>query len=610
MWSDNESNVDLLGFDFLVDSLDVLLTEPALLPLTVGVIGDWGSGKSSLMNMAARELRGREDSGRFIVVQFNPWRFEDHVYVKYAIITAVLDAIDERLEKNPPEPTRLETAKRHARRARRLLHRLGLAKAGAAFGAAQAGLGPEEASALAEAAQGLTEPAPEPDPGAEAPERDPEVYESVAQFHDEFEALVDALGEEFQAVVVFIDDMDRCATDTIIDTFETIRLFLNAPKTAYVVGAHEAIIAAALEGRFPARTAGDEKIGRHYLEKMLQTSIHIPPLSEPEVLTYVSLLYAERHLGRDDERFLRLVAEAVGHRRSNELDVAMNVGIARGALGNDLPQELAADLAIAERIGPPLAQGLRGNPRQIKRFLNRLQLRMRVSQRRGLDLDAAKLAKLMVLEETHFESFERLFHWQIEQAGAPAQLAAAEALVRDGAATDDQAVAEWAPHPDVKPWLEMDPPLAGVALGPYFTFSRDRMRRVARASRLSPELQALFERLRSDVGATRTAAVRKALELDPRQLADLTGAMLDQVESDPSGRATRSLIEIAAGSAPTADALMTRLAAIPGKAVTQGLVLHVKAHLSTREDLPALFARWRADAPQGVKKALDLKAKR
>jgi hypothetical protein len=55
---------------------------------------------------------------------------------------------------------------------------------------------------------------------------------------------------------------------------------------------------------------------------------------------------------------------------------------------------------------------------------------------------------------------------------------------------------------------------------------------------------------------------------------------------------------------------MTRLAAIPGKAVTQGLVLHVKAHLSTREDLPALFARWRADAPQGVKKALDLKAKR
>lgn len=604
MWNDNESDVDLLGFDVLVDSLDVLLTEPALLPLTVGVIGDWGSGKSSLMNMAARRLSDGDEANRFIVVRFNPWRFEDHVYVKYALITAVLDAIEERLKENPPDATALQVATKHARRARRLLHRLGLAKAATAIGASQVGLGPEESAALASATHALTTP------DDEQPDDEPAVYTSVAEFHNEFESLVDALGADLEAIVVLIDDMDRCATDTIIDTFETIRLFLNAPKTSYVIGAHEAIIAAALEGRFPARTIGDEKIGRHYLEKMLQTSVHIPPLSEPEVLSYVSLLYAERHLGRDNERFARLVAEAAKHRRANELDVAMNVGIARGALGDDLPPELAADLAIAERIGSPLAQGLRGNPRQIKRFLNRLQLRMRVSQRRGLNLDAATLAKLMVLEETHFESFERLFHWQTEQAGVPAQLSAAEALVRDNAAAKDQAVAEWAAHPDVKPWLAMDPPLAGIPLGPYFTFSRDRMRRVARASKLTPELQALFERLRSNVGATRTSAVKKALKLDAAELADLGGVMLDQIDGDPSGPGTRSLIEIAADSAPTANALMARLTLIPGKAVTPGLVLHVKAHLASREDLPALFARWRGDAPPGVKKALDLKAKK
>ena len=51
MWHDNETRTDLLGFDYLVDELEVLLTERRLLPLTIGIDGGWGSGKSSLMEM-------------------------------------------------------------------------------------------------------------------------------------------------------------------------------------------------------------------------------------------------------------------------------------------------------------------------------------------------------------------------------------------------------------------------------------------------------------------------------------------------------------------------------------------------------------------------------
>ncbi len=56
MWADNETDVDLLGFDFLVDTLLVALTEPRLLPLTAGLLGDWGSGKSSLLRITRKEL--------------------------------------------------------------------------------------------------------------------------------------------------------------------------------------------------------------------------------------------------------------------------------------------------------------------------------------------------------------------------------------------------------------------------------------------------------------------------------------------------------------------------------------------------------------------------
>lgn len=74
MWADNETDLDLLGLDELVDELLVALTTPALLPLTVGVLGDWGSGKSSLLQIARRELEAETDESgicRYLCVDFS-----------------------------------------------------------------------------------------------------------------------------------------------------------------------------------------------------------------------------------------------------------------------------------------------------------------------------------------------------------------------------------------------------------------------------------------------------------------------------------------------------------------------------------------------------------
>ena len=89
MWPDNETDVDLLGFDILADGLVVALTEPRLLPLTVGVLGDWGSGKTSLMGLACAELTA-EAGARYACVRFSPWQYEDYDDVKVALMAAVL----------------------------------------------------------------------------------------------------------------------------------------------------------------------------------------------------------------------------------------------------------------------------------------------------------------------------------------------------------------------------------------------------------------------------------------------------------------------------------------------------------------------------------------
>src|ERR1700712_3922828 len=110
MWADNEADLDLLGYDYLVDGLVIALTEPRLLPLTVGVLGDWGSGKSSLMALAGNELaaemtkpeEGAQDQKpkpKYLIVEFSPWQHEDYDDVKVALMTAILDSLHE----NAPE---------------------------------------------------------------------------------------------------------------------------------------------------------------------------------------------------------------------------------------------------------------------------------------------------------------------------------------------------------------------------------------------------------------------------------------------------------------------------------------------------------------------------
>lgn len=115
MWPDNETDVDLLGFDVLVDELVVALTDERLLPLTVGVLGGWGSGKSSLLKQAYRELAAQDDSSPYICVEFSPWKYEDYEDVKAAFMRSVLDACETRITGDADRVDEIGKLRRFAR---------------------------------------------------------------------------------------------------------------------------------------------------------------------------------------------------------------------------------------------------------------------------------------------------------------------------------------------------------------------------------------------------------------------------------------------------------------------------------------------------------------
>jgi hypothetical protein len=604
VWADNETTVDLLGFDYLVDSLEVVLTQPRLLPVTVGILGDWGSGKTSLLEMVAERLGASPD---YVVVSFSPWRYQAYEDVKAALMDAVLTKVGERV----PDT---DAGRRSAGLVRRLRSKVarimvGPAAAGRVLAptagsliAAHEHLPPELGSAAASAAvAGVDAVAAQAREASTDEPATPTVFESVADFREEFEALVESL-EDVEAVIVLIDDLDRCLDDTVVDVFEAIRLFLQVSSTAFVIAANREIVQAAVERRYPAAKEGDPSLGKDYLEKIVQVEIVVPPLAEPEAETYLNLLFADLRLDSDAMQTVR--EEASKRRRQGQFAVAMNYGIAKDILA-DIPAELEADFTIANRIAPTLSRGLRGNPRQLKRFLNTMLLRLETAHRRGVTLDPAILAKLMVLERAENE-FQQLFLWQVGQHGAPDELAVAESAIAPDASLPSEASPElkaWFGAPVVRSWLELEPFLAGVALGEYFFFSRDRLSPAAPGARLSANLQALLSRLQLQTTAQRRTAVDEAAKLPPEEYTPLYDALLDRARRRPDGPAMDSVLELT-GKVPTSwPTLVAMLRQIPPKDVPIKLPASIVLVGTDRTEIGPLLDQWEASTVARLKKA-------
>ena len=58
--ADNETAVDLLYYESVAGTVVRLLSENSKEPLSVGVHGDWGAGKSSVLMMVEEALREQE----------------------------------------------------------------------------------------------------------------------------------------------------------------------------------------------------------------------------------------------------------------------------------------------------------------------------------------------------------------------------------------------------------------------------------------------------------------------------------------------------------------------------------------------------------------------
>jgi hypothetical protein len=56
MWADTETETDFLNYSEVAELIAEMIATPDLLPLSLGVFGGWGVGKSSTLRLVEREL--------------------------------------------------------------------------------------------------------------------------------------------------------------------------------------------------------------------------------------------------------------------------------------------------------------------------------------------------------------------------------------------------------------------------------------------------------------------------------------------------------------------------------------------------------------------------
>lgn len=555
--ADNETRVDLLNNEAIATTIIQLLEDRHAQPLTVGVHGDWGAGKSSILEMIEAGLAGND---KILCLKFNGWRFQGFEDAKIALIEGIVTGL---LEKRPLLNKTGTAVKDLFRR----IDWLKVAKHGGslAFTALSGIPAPDQLHAIVDRLQNMIA-----DPAKLAtkenltaavegvrsvikPETEPKhVPEEINEFRKAFDKLLSDAG--IKQLIVLVDDLDRCLPDTAIETLEAIRLFVFTAGTAFVVAADEAMIEYSVRKHFPELpdSTGPRDYARNYLEKLIQIPFRIPALGESETRIYVTLLLIGAAMGEDDTDFIKLIAVARERLKRPWNCAPLDFAAIKGALG-DKASSVQDAVTLSDQIGPILASGAQGNPRQIKRFLNSLLLRQRMADARGFgdDVKLPVLAKLMLAERYISRFFDQIAYAAAGHSkGLCEGLAVLESAVADdpgkkrskadttvgkvGDATVEQAesveITEWLSSPQIRAWTSIKPALGTIDLRPYLFVTKDRKDYFGAASALG-HLAVVVEKLLGPKIAVQ-ALEGELKKLAPPEAAQVFEALRDRVMSE------------------------------------------------------------------------------
>lgn len=512
MWKDTETAEDLLGYRFHAKLLKDIVLDDNMLPTSIGIFGNWGYGKSSLMllmqkevdiEVAKQKVAGKE--WRVLQVRFNGWQYENYESTKYTLIQVLLDSVESYLSADKGFFEKMDE----------LLRRINLLKVGVLL---------FKKYAWSQIPSEIKNHLPSSDELKKCIDVDnidkfraEFVNDRTSLFVTSFRKLFESIikDAQFKSVIVYIDDLDRCSSERMIDCIEAIKLFLNVDHTAFVLGADERMVELAIKEHYPVQDRNKSVIYSpfsDYLEKLIQIPYRLPKLSFGEQATYIMFLLLK---SKYPNYFDGVLAKYYEFKDKEPFKVYTYKQFKQDLNGRNIP-----DVEKLLEIVPMMNRFLNGTPRQLKRFLNTFDLRLRMVKVASMrEINEIILAKLMLLEYNfkYQKLFESLYGMQQTNQGTIKDIDKVESNARQNKNLDDKRWEEWADDKLVWEWLKVEPSLMGVNLAPYFWIARDSLKNsVPVENFVSNTVRLLFQNLlhKQSVRAVKSVLQEEMVKFD------------------------------------------------------------------------------------------------
>ncbi len=454
--ADRPSREDYLGYARYADVLaEFIKHEKTGKPLTLAITAPWGMGKTTLMRMIQarlteagaegrgrsgplgclrRLLRPRAEAVAFPVVWFEAWTYDQEESLWSALVLEILRQVRRQVGACRWARIwlgllwdRLDKGGLVRRFGRALGVSLGLYLTAAVAAwtyarlaqldlraflpyAGGAGVLAVLAPAARAAVQGLRAALPF---DFNAYLRQPDYQARIgflAQFARDFRRVVDAVTEEGRwPLVVFIDDLDRCAPPKPVEIVEAINHLVDAEHCVFLLGMDEQMVARSIEVKYrdlagTIRDPGGMSLGEYFLEKIVQLQFRIPPPDADQMERYVDRLLGPTRgegppqpggeaQGPEESEVWRVAELVQAERRAGIEDLDR----AAEAVQRKRPRIDAQILAQAKEVvrvrfaeSPEVRQAiyralpyLGGNPRKVKRFINAFRLQTMLARELG-----------------------------------------------------------------------------------------------------------------------------------------------------------------------------------------------------------------------------------
>lgn len=381
LWTDQPirgGEHDRLNFLHYADVLtEVVLTADT--PITIGVFGSWGSGKTSLMRLVAERLLDRRTTEHrwAQVVWFNAWQYErDEGALWRALLLRILEALEnERLSDEDAKQvsdwrTRLYTDVQRSEIGSVKIDWPKLGKGALSLGFS---LMPTPGTLLELGKMVKGEMGTLEDIASAFQRERTDVYRRQLTLLEEFQGGFAHLVREYVwsrngLLVIVIDDLDRCVPKRAIEVLEAIKLFLDVEGCVFFIAVDREVIERVVRIQYAGYQAGEKDsapiAGQSYLEKIVQLPFYLPPLEDDQIASFI-----DQH-----------------------------------------------DPQLPPGCRDIFATALAPNPRVVKRTLNIFRLLLKLAEHRiaaGLmePVDAALLAKMVVVQARYHDLYRDLLEY-------------------------------------------------------------------------------------------------------------------------------------------------------------------------------------------------------